>query len=268
MIASFIQGLVWDPVASQTGMIDAWSVRSLSVVAGPAVGAVVIFLILGASKGAKGLRTLQQVAYPIAMAILLLYPVVGPAEGVLADVLELVPQACFALVALFLWSAAAIAARGLRLLPSLVLAACAAGLALAYLAGLLLIKVVGTGGRDLCLVMLTAYLVLFSISLAQNTQTEKHGRVTDELRPEVLIRQRCDELSGAYGVSPRETEVLYYLGRGYNHGYIARKLFVSENTVRTHVRHIYAKLGVSSREELLDLIDDPGTALGASADGL
>ena len=61
---------------------------------------------------------------------------------------------------------------------------------------------------------------------------------------------------------------LYYLGRGYNHGYIARKLFVSENTVRTHVRHIYAKLGVSSREELLDLIDDPGTALGASADGL
>lgn len=148
------------------------------------------------------------------------------------------------------------------------LAACAAGLALAYLAGLLLIKVVGTGGRDLCLVMLTAYLVLFSISLAQNTQTEKHGRVTDELRPEVLIRQRCDELSGAYGVSPRETEVLYYLGRGYNHGYIARKLFVSENTVRTHVRHIYAKLGVSSREELLDLIDDPGTALGASADGL
>lgn len=268
MIASFIQGLVWDPVASQTSVIDAWSVRSLSVVAGPAVGAVVIFLILGASKGAKGLRTLQQVAYPIAMAILLLYPVVGPAEGVLADVLELVPQACFALVALFLWSAAAIAARGLRLLPSLVLAACAAGLALAYLAGLLLIKVVGTGGRDLCLVMLTAYLVLFSISLAQNTQTEKHGRVTDELRPEVLIRQRCDELSGAYGVSPRETEVLYYLGRGYNHGYIARKLFVSENTVRTHVRHIYAKLGVSSREELLDLIDDPGTALGASADGL
>lgn len=76
------------------------------------------------------------------------------------------------------------------------LAACAAGLALAYLARLLLIKVVGTGGRDLCLVMLTAYLVLFSISLAQNTQTEKHGRVTDELRPEVLIRQRCDELSG------------------------------------------------------------------------
>ena len=93
MTASFIQGLVWDPVASQTSVIDAWSVRSLSVVVGPAVGAVVIFIILGASKGAKGLRTLQQVAYPIAMAILLLYPVVGPAEGVLADVLELVPQA-------------------------------------------------------------------------------------------------------------------------------------------------------------------------------
>ena len=50
--------------------------------------------------------------------------------------------------------------------------------------------------------------------------------------------------------------MLYYLGRGYNHGYIARKLFVSENTVRTHVRHIYAKLGVGDRQELMGLLLD------------
>ncbi len=71
-----------------------------------------------------------------------------------------------------------------------------------------------------------------------------------------FIHRRCEELAEEYGISPREKEVLFYLGRGYNHGYIAKKLFVSENTVRTHVRHIYGKLGVSSREELLDLIDE------------
>ena len=58
------------------------------------------------------------------------------------------------------------------------------------------------------------------------------------------------------GLSPREREVLYYLGRGYNHGYVAEKLYISENTVRTHVRHIYAKLAINSREELLAMIDD------------
>ena len=36
----------------------------------------------------------------------------------------------------------------------------------------------------------------------------------------------------------------------------AEKLYISENTVRTHVRHIYAKLAINSREELLAMIDD------------
>ncbi|MEG0323013.1 MAG: LuxR C-terminal-related transcriptional regulator, partial [Raoultibacter sp.] len=66
---------------------------------------------------------------------------------------------------------------------------------------------------------------------------------------------RSDEIAAEYKLSPREIEVLYLLGRGYNHGYIATRLFISENTVRTHVRHIYSKLEISSREELIELID-------------
>lgn len=40
--------------------------------------------------------------------------------------------------------------------------------------------------------------------------------------------------------------------------FIAENLGISENTVRTHVRHIYEKLGVSSREELIAYVDDIG----------
>lgn len=37
--------------------------------------------------------------------------------------------------------------------------------------------------------------------------------------------------------------------------FVANTLVISESTVRTHVKSIYRKLGVSSREDLLQLID-------------
>ena len=57
------------------------------------------------------------------------------------------------------------------------------------------------------------------------------------------------------GLSPREREILGYLGRGHGIVFVANTLVISESTVRTHVKSIYRKLGVSSREDLLQLID-------------
>jgi DNA-binding NarL/FixJ family response regulator len=48
----------------------------------------------------------------------------------------------------------------------------------------------------------------------------------------------------------RESEVLPLLQRGHTNPQIARELHVGVETVRTHARHIYRKLGVSSRTEL------------------
>jgi LuxR family transcriptional regulator, maltose regulon positive regulatory protein len=52
-------------------------------------------------------------------------------------------------------------------------------------------------------------------------------------------------------LSGRERDVLGYLRRPLTHEEIGRELFVSTNTVRTHVRGIYRKLGVNSRAEAL-----------------
>lgn len=57
------------------------------------------------------------------------------------------------------------------------------------------------------------------------------------------------------GLTKREREILTYWGRGHSVIYIADKLFISESTVRAHVKHIYAKLDIHSREELFELLD-------------
>ena len=52
-----------------------------------------------------------------------------------------------------------------------------------------------------------------------------------------------------FGLTPRELEVLQYLVTGKSDGEIADALFISRRTAATHVRHIYDKLGVSSRAQ-------------------
>ena len=53
-------------------------------------------------------------------------------------------------------------------------------------------------------------------------------------------------------LSARENEILDHLAQGFRIKEIADQLFVSINTVRTHIRHIYEKLQVQSRVEALN----------------
>lgn len=48
--------------------------------------------------------------------------------------------------------------------------------------------------------------------------------------------------------------MLELIARGRNRQYVAEKLVTSEGTAKTHIKRIYAKLGIHSREELLDLV--------------
>lgn len=72
---------------------------------------------------------------------------------------------------------------------------------------------------------------------------------------EEAMDSRCRKLADRIELSPREYEVLCYLGRGYNSPYIAKTLFISDSTVRSHLKSIYKKAGISSRMELIDLLE-------------
>ncbi|WP_080801041.1 LuxR family transcriptional regulator [Arabiibacter massiliensis] len=76
----------------------------------------------------------------------------------------------------------------------------------------------------------------------------------DETAPVPTLREgRLAELTARYFLSAREVEILSLLVSGRNGPYIAELLCVSDNTVKTHIRHIYTKLDVHNRQELLDL---------------
>ena len=48
-----------------------------------------------------------------------------------------------------------------------------------------------------------------------------------------------------FGLTARETEVLQELAEGYTQKEIADRLYVSRNTVNTHIQNIYGKMDVS-----------------------
>lgn len=52
-----------------------------------------------------------------------------------------------------------------------------------------------------------------------------------------------------HGLSEREQQVVQLVAKGYTNFQIAQKLAIAENTVKTHLQNIFAKLKVQSRTE-------------------
>ena len=63
---------------------------------------------------------------------------------------------------------------------------------------------------------------------------------------------------GADALSQRELDVLGLVARGVGNRDAARRLFISEATVKTHLTHIYAKLGVNDRAAAVAAAFDRG----------
>lgn len=74
--------------------------------------------------------------------------------------------------------------------------------------------------------------------------------------PHASLRERCDRFAAHFGLTARETDVLQLIAAGRDVPYIEGELVLAKSTVKTHIKHIYEKCGVSSRQDLLDLIQN------------
>ena len=87
--------------------------------------------------------------------------------------------------------------------------------------------------------------VVRAVRAAQAGETLLDPAVAARLVESLAARQE-DPLER---LTPREREVLVLIGRGFPNKRIARELAVSEKTVKTHVGHVFGKLGVTDRTQ-------------------
>lgn len=69
------------------------------------------------------------------------------------------------------------------------------------------------------------------------------------------LSARCEAIGEEYYLSQREIEVMQLFMQGYTMSSIAKELFISENTVKTHTRRLYLKLGINKKQQLFNLVN-------------
>ncbi|WP_333491975.1 helix-turn-helix transcriptional regulator [Eggerthella sinensis] len=74
------------------------------------------------------------------------------------------------------------------------------------------------------------------------------------------FRAKCETVANTYLLSRRETEIMFFLAKGHNAAYIQEKLYISEGTAKTHIRHVYKKTNVHSQQELMRLVESAEAA--------
>lgn len=80
--------------------------------------------------------------------------------------------------------------------------------------------------------------------------TAQRQREMEELSPSACVEKAAAE----FGLSKREEEIALLVMENKNNAVIQNQLCITESTLRTHLRNIYGKVSVHSRQELIDLL--------------
>ena len=137
---------------------------------------------------------------------------------------------------------------------------CAAGrLAVDAVAGMAPDSALATSWLSVSSVMALIVCVSVSMnskSLAGMMRHEFNGPVADAPSEESDREYRIDRLATEKGLGAREREALALLLQGCSASEVADKMFIANGTAKAHIRHIYQKFDVNTREELFTAVEN------------
>jgi Response regulator containing a CheY-like receiver domain and an HTH DNA-binding domain len=87
------------------------------------------------------------------------------------------------------------------------------------------------------------------------SQSDEADERNESASMEGILLNRCRTLRQRFGLTEREAEIVFLIAQGYTQTYCAEALMVSINTIRSHMKHIYSKLDIHSKDELLQLLN-------------
>lgn len=113
----------------------------------------------------------------------------------------------------------------------------------------------------IAVVVVLSFLLIFFTErgLSAKWGVSLSGSETGDSSVDQRTAMRVSDLSRRYNLSPREEEVLQLMAQRSTVSEIEEALYVSQGTVKAHINHIYRKLGIHSKAELFDVLDDPET---------
>ena len=110
-------------------------------------------------------------------------------------------------------------------------------------------------GQDIVVVALYAVMAVlaFAVWRSRRWMTE-HAQMLHPSNSENELKDVCVRIAREKQLTPRETDVLELLAEERSRPYIMEKLFISEATVKTHTAHVYEKLGIHNKQQLIELV--------------
>ncbi len=106
-------------------------------------------------------------------------------------------------------------------------------------------------------VLLTAAVVLVMVFSYTYLFSEADADFLADSLPQRrrMFRERCAAVADRFELTPREREVMQLIATGKDMAAMQEILVLSKSTVSTHREHVYHKMGIHSKQELIALID-------------
>jgi DNA-binding CsgD family transcriptional regulator len=108
--------------------------------------------------------------------------------------------------------------------------------------------------------LVVVYVLMLALFLFMRNSAPQGLKLFGDLDPSLpsgqtkQLEQQIDALAASYKLSNREKEIIALYAQGRNRAFISEQLFISENTVRDHIRSIYKKMHIHSKQELISIL--------------